>query len=210
MSAVIALHSSVSAADHKRLGAETKDAPRSVPRAMFMTVLINGVLALCFSIALMYTLGDITVTLDASSGWLPITGVLLSATGSRAATTALIALMTAIFIFGSFNIFASVSRLTWSFARDGGLPFSNFFSRVSLKRQVSLKCKLADKVAVGASRAQDPRKCPLLGRLSLLSSPPRQHRLDGRILRHPLTRHLWALHLLHDPPYVLAASKVSR
>ena len=32
----------------------------------------------------------------------------------------------------AFGILASVSRLTWAFARDGGMPFSSYFQHVSL------------------------------------------------------------------------------
>lgn len=39
--------------------------------------------------------------------------------------------------FGAmFGTIASVSRLTWAFARDDGLPFSNYFKHVEQKRKI--------------------------------------------------------------------------
>ncbi|KAE8391654.1 hypothetical protein BDV23DRAFT_182242 [Aspergillus alliaceus] len=61
-------------------------------------------------------------------------------TGSVDATTAM---QSAIILIGFvFNIavIASVSRLTWTFARDGGLPYSKFFAQVIPIRATCLVC----------------------------------------------------------------------
>lgn len=98
---------------------------------MVLTVVINGILAFCFSVCLLYTLGDPTITLDPARSSLPIITVFYNATGSYAATNALMSLIVVAVFIANLSIFASVSRLTWAFAKDGGLPFSEFFSRVS-------------------------------------------------------------------------------
>lgn len=53
------------------------------------------------------------------------------ATKSVAATNIFIVAIFLIVLVAVFNTFASVSRLTWAFARDNGLPFSSTFSQVS-------------------------------------------------------------------------------
>src|SRR4051794_18031800 len=59
---------------------------------------------------------------------LPFLWIVYNITGSSVAANVLTALLAVIFFFALFNIFASVSRLVWVFARDNGLPFSSFFS----------------------------------------------------------------------------------
>ena len=54
----------------------------------------------------------------------------MNATQSKAGTTALTALVTILMIFGVINQVTTTSRQLWSFARDHGLPFSSFLSRV--------------------------------------------------------------------------------
>ena len=66
-----------------------------------------------------------------------------------------------VFTISLLNIFASVSRLVWAFARDKGLPFSNFFSYVHPKLQIPLPalflvgfiCSLLALVNIGSSVA---------------------------------------------------------
>lgn len=100
-----------------------------VPRSMVLTVAINMTFAFLFIITLLYCLGDVDEVMNSTS--LPIITVYYGATKSVAATNTLMALVVIVCIVGDFSIFASVSRLTWAFARDRGLPFSDFFSYVS-------------------------------------------------------------------------------
>lgn len=51
-------------------------------------------------------------------------------TQSTAASTALTALIFVLLIFGIINQVTTSSRQLWSFARDNGLPWSPFLSRV--------------------------------------------------------------------------------
>jgi choline transport protein len=83
---------------------------------------------LVFVTVLLFYIGP----LDAiSTAPLPLIYVIYGATGSKSATNVLISLVAVILFFALFNIFASVSRLVWVFARDKGLPFSDFFAYVS-------------------------------------------------------------------------------
>lgn len=108
---------------------ETKDAPVRAPRSMVLTVVINTIFAWSFIICLLYCLGDLDAVL--SSAYLPIITVVYQVTGSRSMTNLVMAFIIIISLVGNFSIFASVSRLTWAFARDRGLPFSHVFDKVS-------------------------------------------------------------------------------
>lgn len=77
----------------------------------------------------MFTIGDADKALKTPTGF-PIIEVLFMATKSRAATTALMSFIIFMGIVALFSTLASVSRLVWAFARDRGLPFSDFFAYV--------------------------------------------------------------------------------
>lgn len=98
---------------------------------MVMSVVINGLFMFGFMICILFTLGDLDTAISTPTGY-PIIQVLYGATKSNAATIVLMSFIIFSGIVALFSTLASVSRLVWAFARDNGLPFSNFFSYVSL------------------------------------------------------------------------------
>jgi len=89
---------------------EVRKAKSAVPRAMFWSIFMNGVLGYAMVIVILVSMGPIEDALASSS---PIVAILQNATGSTAATTAMVAgLFVISFSINLANI-ASVSRLTW-------------------------------------------------------------------------------------------------
>ncbi|OJJ42382.1 hypothetical protein ASPZODRAFT_76917 [Penicilliopsis zonata CBS 506.65] len=117
---------------------EVKDAPRAVPRSMVWGLTINATMATGFAIALLYTMGDFDAALDSPTGY-PIIEIFYAQTGSKAAASAMMLPILLAGCYSSFNVLASVSRLTWAFARDGGFPFSEFFAYVSPRYKIPLR-----------------------------------------------------------------------
>ena len=97
---------------------------------MIMMVIINSVAAFAFVICLLFTIGDLT-TVTASPTGFPILEVYYEATNSVAGTNVMASMLLIILTVQCFSTFVSVSRLTWAFARDKGLPYSDAFSYVS-------------------------------------------------------------------------------
>ena len=85
-----------------------------------------------FMIFLMYTLGDLEKVSSSPTG-LPIIETFYQATKNKHATNILVVMMAFVVWVSTFNIFASVSRLIWSFATDKGLPFSTTFAKVRIR-----------------------------------------------------------------------------
>ncbi len=85
-----------------------------------------------FAICLLFTIGNVNTDTNTPTG-LPMIEVYYQATNSVAATNVFIVAIAFVICVALFNVLASVSRLTWAFARDHGLPFSRFFSQVSAK-----------------------------------------------------------------------------
>ena len=114
---------------NRRIGEEVENAATSVPRSMVLTVLINGILAFGWIIALLFSIGDVDAALDSKTGY-PIIQIFYQATGSIPAATAMISAIIVVAFFATLGILASTSRLTWAFARDKGFPFPEFFAYV--------------------------------------------------------------------------------
>jgi choline transport protein len=109
---------------------EVKDAPVRIPRSMIYTVVINAVFCWAFTLVILYTIGDYNTVLNSPTG-LPIIELIYQATKSKAATNTLVSFVLIVCTVGNFSIIASVSRLIWAFARDKGLPYSDYFAYVS-------------------------------------------------------------------------------
>ena len=98
---------------------------------MVFSVVSNALMLFFYLLTLLFTLGDINQVTNTPTG-LPIIETYYEATGSKHATNLFVVMLAIIIFLAFFNIFASISRLTWAFSRDNGLPFSKFFSYVSL------------------------------------------------------------------------------
>lgn len=101
-----------------------------VPRSMVLAMVISGALTMGFSIAILFSIGDVTLALTSRTKY-PIIQVFLTGTGSKAATTAMVCTLLLAMVFCTIGLLACASRLTWAFARDKGLPFPNYFAHVS-------------------------------------------------------------------------------
>jgi len=108
---------------------EVRKASKTIPRILLLTIAINGSMAFAFLIGLLYSIGNVEAALNTNTGY-PIIEIFYRATQSQKATTAMMAGIIIIAFASTFGIMASVSRLTWAFARDGGLPHSKWVSRV--------------------------------------------------------------------------------
>ncbi|KAJ6021942.1 Amino acid/polyamine transporter I [Penicillium herquei] len=109
---------------------EVVNASIIVPWCMISTILLNGTLGFAIVLAFLFCIGNVEDAMNSSTGY-GFIEVFFKATGSHAGTTVMSAIPTALVICASFGFLASASRLTWAFARDKGLPFSNFLSHVS-------------------------------------------------------------------------------
>ncbi|KAJ4364487.1 hypothetical protein N0V83_009081 [Neocucurbitaria cava] len=106
---------------------EVKKVRTRVPRSIILTCTVNSAMLIIFATILLFYMGPLD---DVIATPLPLLWILHGITGSKVAANVLTSLLAVIFFFALFNIFASVSRLVWVFARDNGLPFSSFFAYV--------------------------------------------------------------------------------
>ena len=79
--------------------------------------------------ATLFGIGNLNDVLTSPTGF-PFMEIFLQATRSTAGTTALASIVIALAICATIGLIATSSRMTWSFARDRGLPFSKILSKV--------------------------------------------------------------------------------
>jgi len=108
---------------------EVEDAAITVPRSMVATVLLNGGLGFGMLIAILFSMGSVDAALETKTGY-PIIQIVYNAVEDKLATSAIISILIAMFVFATMSIMASSSRLTWAFARDKGLPYSQALAKI--------------------------------------------------------------------------------
>lgn len=96
---------------------ELKDASLQLPRAMMWATVLNGILGVTMLISFCFCIQDIESLVSMDSDF-PIIEVLLNATGSRAATCVLGAMLVVLLFFSTVTTTASASRQVWAFSRD--------------------------------------------------------------------------------------------
>ncbi|KAM0343018.1 hypothetical protein ACHAPU_008919 [Fusarium lateritium] len=119
---------------------------RNAPRTMVMAVVMGAISGFMFLVACLYCIQDLTTTLDPPSGF-PFIELVQNIVGLKGA-----AALIALFIFNGFgqgvSIVTSASRLTWSFARDRGLPYGDYFSYIDPYWQVPARSLILQGVVI--------------------------------------------------------------
>ncbi|CAM1508820.1 Fc.00g025590.m01.CDS01 [Cosmosporella sp. VM-42] len=110
---------------------------RNAPKAIYLSVICGAVSGFIFMMACLFCIQDFDRVLDSPTGF-PFVEVLQSVLGLTGG-----AVLTALFLFNGFgqgiSVLTSASRLTWGFARDGGLPWGSYFSYVDPTWKVPMR-----------------------------------------------------------------------
>ena len=108
-----------------------------MPWCMMATMAVNGFLGFGMLVAILFSLGDIDAALNTPTGY-PFIEIFHQATISYVGATAMTSVVATEVIFASVGILATSSRMLWAFARDNGVPYSKFISRVSVRTAMML------------------------------------------------------------------------
>lgn len=109
---------------------EIENPNQNVPRAIWLSVMINGTMGFGMLLAMLFCAGDLDTVLASPTGF-PFMAIFQQGVGSLGGAITMVAVLVVMSWMGTMSGFASTSRMTWSFARDNGLPFSRFFKSVS-------------------------------------------------------------------------------
>ncbi|KAL9018592.1 MAG: hypothetical protein Q9185_004108 [Variospora sp. 1 TL-2023] len=99
--------------------------------------MLNGTLGFAMLVAVLFCLGDIEQVIETNTGY-PFMEIFLNATQSVGGAAAMASLVATLGICATIALLASSSRMTWSFARDRGLPFSRYLGKVEPRSQIPL------------------------------------------------------------------------
>lgn len=109
---------------------EIRDASDTLPRSIFWGVVLNVLLGYLAVFTLCFTITDPLAILDTSTKY-PFIQLFYNITNSYVGTDIMVAIIIITLVCAVIAEIATASRQIWSFARDGGLPFSPFLSKVS-------------------------------------------------------------------------------
>ena len=100
-------------------------------------MLINGMVGFTMMLTVLFCIGDVDSVLNTATGY-PFIQVFYNAVNSRAGATVMGAVVLALTWACAIGITTTASRMTWSFARDNGTPFSSALSKVAKHNQVPI------------------------------------------------------------------------
>ncbi|KAM0786528.1 hypothetical protein ACM66B_001985 [Microbotryomycetes sp. NB124-2] len=107
---------------------------RNAPIAMILAVVIGAGASFVFLVCLLFSISDLPQVIESTAGALLAT--IFQATSSVVGTILLAVFPIGSMLFTAQGILTGSSRMTFSFARDGGLPFSKFFARLNPRNGV--------------------------------------------------------------------------
>jgi choline transport protein len=120
---------------------EIKDASLTLPRAIMTSAFFNGTLGWVMTITFCFCLGDLLSIIETPTGY-PFIQVFYNSTKSHAGASILTSLIIINITSACISTVATVSRQTWAFARDNGLPFSSIITHVKPGWNVPLNAVL--------------------------------------------------------------------
>lgn len=108
---------------------EIRDASIVLQRATMWSIAVNGAFGWVMMITFAFTAGNPLEIIDSTTGY-PFIEAFYNATGSKAGTSVMVAIMIINTTSSVVSTLATVSRQLWSFGRDRGMPGSSFIAHV--------------------------------------------------------------------------------
>lgn len=121
---------------------EVKNARVQAPRAIVLSVYIGFFTGFVFLVSACFCMGDVDAMASSSTG-VPIIEIFFHSTGSRAGATGLASLILLVGLGASNGLTATGGRSIYAFARDQGLPFSGWLSRVNSENATPVNALVA-------------------------------------------------------------------
>lgn len=113
---------------------EVRDASRYVPISLFWSYFGNSIMGIIFLITFLFSIDSVELATTHASGYpfLHVFTSVLSLQGVNALTLIVLLLVSA----ANVNFGASTARQTFAFARDKGLPWSEWIARVDGEKEI--------------------------------------------------------------------------
>ncbi|PGH15912.1 hypothetical protein AJ79_02079 [Helicocarpus griseus UAMH5409] len=119
------------------LAEEIKDASRVLPRGIVWTYILNSATGFIALVFYTFCMPDVDEFLR-TEGVYPFVYIFYKISGSVGAATGVFSVMMILLLASTISNVTTTSRMLYAFARDGGLPFSAFLSKVDTRFVVPL------------------------------------------------------------------------
>jgi choline transport protein len=116
---------------------EVENASLNIPRAIVAGMITNGLIGFAMMIATLYCLGNVDSVLNTATTF-PFIQIFYNSVKSIPGAVAMGAIVLSLTWACALGITTTASRMTWSFARDNGTPFSRFLSKVDTRTRVPI------------------------------------------------------------------------
>ncbi|USP80958.1 uncharacterized protein yc1106_08232 [Curvularia clavata] len=117
------------------------------PKVIWLAVLCGAISGFIFMVVCLFCIQNLDLVIDGPTG-LPFIELIQQTVGLRGGC-ALIALFTFNGLGQGTSIATTGSRLTWGFARDGGLPWSEYFSHISVTWRCPVRALWLQGIVIG-------------------------------------------------------------
>jgi len=114
---------------------EVQNSTRNVPRSIIHSLLINGASGFAILLAMLFSVDDISALTRRNSPF-PFVDILASSFNSLGGATTIMCVIVVINTVGTVGALSSAGRMTWSFARDHGLPGWQWLQRVDSRLSI--------------------------------------------------------------------------
>lgn len=111
---------------------EVHDASNVVPRCMIYSYLLNGAMGFFMLVTMLLCISDLDSTIHSPAPFVSV----FSSTGYSALTLFLTLILCILNLGSNITALTATSRVMWAFARDNGLPFAQWLSKVHPRSQV--------------------------------------------------------------------------
>ncbi|KAJ5751561.1 amino acid permease [Penicillium odoratum] len=128
---------------------EVANAPRVIPRALMLSVLVNGCLGFGMLLALLFCAGNLEAALNSRTGY-PFMEIFYEATNSLAVSLLMCSIVLVFYCCSLMGLLAAASRQIWSFSRDKGVPGWHFWNQVSSSRGLPINSIILTVIISGA------------------------------------------------------------
>ncbi|KAG5953068.1 hypothetical protein E4U53_007037 [Claviceps sorghi] len=115
---------------------EIPDPQRQGPKIMLYCIGIGVFTGFIFLSGLLFCVNNVDNVISAP--WGPLLQILMDATKSKVGSICLLLIPLLCMVFAAITIICTSTRMSYAFARDGGMPFGSFFARVHPTLKVPL------------------------------------------------------------------------
>lgn len=109
---------------------EVKNPERNMPKGAISSILLSTLMGIAFIIPILVIMPDLLLILDKTPEVMPIDLVFKVSTESYVLSFLLVLLLIVTVFFQAIGSLTTASRSTYAFARDGGLPFKEYWIEV--------------------------------------------------------------------------------